>query len=272
VPLLARLAVVLLAPALVLPSAAASPGASRELLPDLVTRKPYKIFLQVTPRGRRLIRFSNEVVNVGIGPLELRPRADDCNHDGNLDNDRTSYQRIYRDLNGDGAFTRSVDVRFRTRRAGCTRFHPPHKHWHFEALAAYTLGTGAPGPALVAGKKVSSCVLDARRRLPKAPGSPRRKYYRSCRRDSIGGISIGWGDVYGARTSGQELDVTGIPDRVYCLRSYADPENRLFESNEHDNARGTRIVLRGDTVDWLPYRRCPAERPAPGVDGSLRGH
>jgi Lysyl oxidase len=254
--LLHTLAVLSLAAALGLSSAAASTTATRELLPDLVTRKPYKIFLQVTPRGKRLIRFSNEVVNVGIGPLELRPRADDCDGDGNLGNDRTSYQRIYRDVNGDGVFTRAVDVRFRTRRAGCSRFHPAHHHWHFEALAAYTLGGPPPGPALLAGKKVSSCVLDARRRLPKAPGSPRRKYYRSCRRDSVGGISIGWGDVYGARISGQELDVTGLPDGVYCLRSYADPENRLSESDERNNARGTRIVLRGDEVGWQPYQRC----------------
>ncbi len=248
-----------------LPSAAASTGASPALLPDLVTRKRYKIFLQVTPRGKRLIRFSNEVVNVGIGPLELRPRADDCDGDGNVGNDRTSYQRIYRDTDGDGAFTRGVDVHFGTRRAGCSRFHPAHKHWHFEALAAYTLGNLPGGPALLAGKKVSSCVLDARLRLPKAPGSPRRKYYRSCRRDSVGGISIGWGDVYGARISGQELDVTGLPDGDYCLRSYADPENRLFESNERNNARSTRIVLRGNSVQWQPYRRCPSAAVARSV-------
>jgi len=141
---------VLLAPVLLLPSAVASPGASRDLLPDLVTRKPATIFLQVTKRGKRLIRFSNEVVNVGIGPLELRPHADDCNHDGNLGDDRTSYQRIYRDTDGDGRFTRRVDVRLRTRNAGCTRFHPAHNHWHFEALAEYALHplqvAGPPGP------------------------------------------------------------------------------------------------------------------------------
>jgi Lysyl oxidase len=257
-----RLALLLLAAALVLPSAAASPGAAHQLLPDLVTRKPYKIFLQVTPRGKHLIRFSNEVVNVGAGPLELRPRANDCDGDGNVDNDRTSYQRVYRDTNGDGAFTRGVDVRFRERRAGCSRFHPAHKHWHVEALAAHTLGNLPAGPALLAGKKVSSCVLDARRRLPKAASSPRRKYYRSCRRDSIGGISIGWGDVYGARITGQELDVTALLDGDYCLLSYADPENRLLESNERNNVRSTRIVLRGDSVQWQPYQRCPTEKPA----------
>jgi hypothetical protein len=254
--LLARLAVSLLAAALLLPSAAADTGASRELLPDLVTRKPFKIFLQVTPSRKRLVRFSNEVVNVGAGPLELRPRADDCDGDGDLGNDRTSYQRIYRDANANGRFTRGVDVAYRTRSAGCTRFHPAHKHWHFEALAGYALHEGRPGPFLVAGKKVSACVVDTRRRLPKAPGSPRRKYYGGCRRDSIGGISIGWGDVYGARVTGQQLDVTTLRDGVYCLVSRADPENRLQESNERNNARTTRIVLRGETVGWQPYRRC----------------
>jgi hypothetical protein len=251
--LLRRLAVLLLAPALLLPSAAASTGASRELLPDLVTRTPAKIYLQVTKRGKRLVRFSNEVVNVGIGPLELRPRADDCNGNGALRDDRTSYQRVYRDANGDGAFTRGVDTEFRTRRAGCSRFHPAHKHWHFEALAEYALRPAVP---LGSKKKVSSCVIDSRRRLPKAPGSPRGKYYGGCRRDSIGGISIGWGDLYGARVTGQELDVTTLGDGIYCLVSRADPENRFQESNERNNVRTTRIVRRGDEVDWQPYRRC----------------
>jgi hypothetical protein len=250
--LLRRLAVLLLAPALLLPSAAASTSASRDLLPDLVTRRPAKILLQVTKRGKRLVRFSNEVVNIGIGPLELRPRADDCNGNGDLRDDRTSYQRIYRDAKADGAFARGVDVGFRTRRAGCTRFHPAHKHWHFEALAEYALRPAVP---LGSKKKVSSCVLDTRPRLPKA-GSPRRKYYGSCRRDSIGGISIGWGDLYGARVSGQELDVTTLGDGVYCLVSGADPEDRLLESNERNNVRTTRIVLRGQAVDWQPYRHC----------------
>jgi hypothetical protein len=259
-PLLPRLVALLLAPALLLPSAAGSTGASRDLLPDLVTRSPAKIFLQVGKRGKQVVRFSNEVVNVGIGPLELRPRVGDCNRNGNPRDDRTSYQRVYRDANGDGVFARGVDVRFHTRSAGCTRFHPAHKHWHFEALAEYSLhpfqADGSPGPLVIVGKKVSSCVLDTKRRLPNAPGSPRRKYYGSCRRDSIGGISIGWGDIYGARVSGQELDVTRLGDGVYCLVSQADPEDRLLESNEQNNARTTRIVLRAEALDRQPHRGC----------------
>ena len=258
------LAVLLLAPALLLPSAAASTDGSRDLLPDLVTRRPAKIFLQVTERGKRLVRFSNEVVNVGTGPLELRPRVDDCNRDGDPRDDRTSYQRIYRDADADGGFARGVDVGFRTRKAGCTQFHPAHKHWHFEALAEYALHplqvADPLGPLPSVGTKVSACVLDTERRRPKLLGSPRRKYYgsgaRSCRRDSVGGISIGWGDRYGARVSGQALDVTTLGDGVYCLISRADPENRLLESNERNNTRTTRIVLHGKDLDWQPYQGC----------------
>jgi Lysyl oxidase len=256
--LLRRFAVLLLVPAVLLPSAAGSMKASRELLPDLVTWPPGRIFLQVTGRGKRLVRFSNEVVNAGAGPLELHPRFGDCNRDGDFGNDRTAYQRIYRDANGDGRFTRSVDVRFRTRTAGCTRFHPAHKHWHFDGFAGYSLRPRL-GSVATTGKKVSVCAVDSKRRLPK-PGSPPRRYYgsgvRRCRRDSIGGISIGWGDIYGARVSGQELDVTTLADGVYCLVSRADPDNRLEESNERDNTGTTRIVLRGNALAWRPYRRC----------------
>jgi Lysyl oxidase len=254
---LPRLAVLVLALALRLPSAAASRGTARELLPDLVTRTPGKVYLQITPRGKHLVRFSNEVVNIGIGPLELRPRVGDCNRNGDPADDRASWQRIYRDANGDGRFTRGVDARFRTRSAGCTRYHPAHKHWHFDALAEYALRpVFSAGPLLAGGKKTSSCVLDTRLRLPKAPGSPSRKYYGGCRRDTVGGISIGWGDLYGARVTGQELDVTSLADGAYCLASRADPENRLKESNERNNVRATRIELSNQRVDWRPHRPC----------------
>jgi Lysyl oxidase len=255
--LLPRLAVLVLAPGLLLPSAAASPGAARELLPDLVTRTPGKVYLQITPRGKHLVRFSNEVVNVGIGPLELRPRVGDCNRNGNPNDDRASWQRIYRDADGDGRFSRGVDTRFRVRSAGCTRYHPAHKHWHFDALAEYALRpVFSAGPLLAGGKKTSSCVLDTRRRLPKMPGSPRRKYYGGCRRESVGGISIGWGDLYGARVTGQELDVSSLEDGAYCLVSRADPENRLKESNERNNVRTTRIEVSSARVSWQPHRPC----------------
>src|SRR5205823_4848190 len=117
---------------------------SVELRPDLIARRADQLFLQVPKDGRRLVRLSNEVVNAGAGPLEMRPRRDDCNHDGDVGNDRTMYQRIFADANRDGRFKRGVDRRYRTVRSGCSFYHPQHKHWHFEALAqyaVYSLGT-----------------------------------------------------------------------------------------------------------------------------------
>jgi lysyl oxidase len=251
------LAVLVAAMAVLLSSAEASSDAAPPLLPNLVTRTPAQVYLQVTPRGKHLVRLSNEVVNVGRGPLELRPRVGDCNHNGNPADDRWSWQRIYRDGDGDGRFTRGVDVHFGTRSAGCTRYHPAHRHWHFDALAEYAIRrVQSAGPILAGGTKTSSCVLDTRHRLARAAGSPRRKYYGGCRRDSVGGISIGWGDLYGARVSGQELEVTALADGVYCLVSRADPEGRLKESNERDNVRTTRIELRADRVGWPAHRPC----------------
>src|SRR6266550_1783427 len=207
-PLL-RLAALFLAAVLLVPSAAGSTDPSRDLLPDLVTRSPAKIFVQVGKHGRRVVRFSNEVVNVGIGPLELRPRVGDCNRNGDLRDDRASYQRIYRDTDGDARFARGVDVRFRTRSAGCTRFHPVHKHWHFEALAEYALlqlqAPGSNGPSVVAGKQVSSCVLDTkracRRRQARHAGSSTEAAGATRSAASPSGGATSTGPVSAARSS-----------------------------------------------------------------------
>jgi hypothetical protein len=251
-------------PAALLPSAAATRPEGGELLPDLVTWRPAKVYLQVTRKGKRLLRFSNEVVNVHVGPLELRPRADDCNGDGATHDERTAYQRIYRDSNADGRFTRDVDDTSRIVRAGCTRFHASHRHWHFDALAAYSLHLvepdGSLGRPLGEAQKVSACVIDTERRLPGLPGAPARRYYgpgaTGCKPSSVGGISIGWGDRYGPRVTGQHVNVTGLARGVYCLASRADPENRIVEANERNNVRTTRVVLRADAVVWRPYRAC----------------
>ena len=235
-----------------------------ELLPDLVTRPPANVHVRVTKKGRRLLRFANEVVNAQTGPLELHPRAGDCNGNGDRADDRFAYQRIYRDASGDGVFTRSVDTAFRERPAGCVTYHREHAHWHFEAFAEYRLRAyardGSLGPVVVTSGKVSSCVIDTKRRL-RLPGAPARAYYgplggTGCRRDSVGGISVGWGDRYGARVTGQHLELTGLPGGAYCLVLEADPEDRIVEANERNNVRRTYVVVRGDAVVRLGGRPC----------------
>lgn len=214
--------------------------------------------------GRRHLRLGNEIVNIHSGPLDLRPRAQDCDGNGDRTDDRTTYQRIYRDRNGDGYFTRDTDTAFRTVRAGCMHFHPAHDHWHFDDFALYALrayrADGSIGSVIRSSGKVSYCVGDNYRRFGWLAGSPARGYYgrpaTGCKRDDVMGLSTGWGDLYGALTPGQFIDITNVRDGVYCLVSRADPLNKIVERNERNNRQRIRIRLTAGQVAWRPYRRC----------------
>jgi hypothetical protein len=65
-------------------------------------------------------------------------------------------------------------------------------------------------------------------------GAPKRPVYEACN-PYVQGMSIGWGDTYGAQLAGQAIDLTGNPDGLYELTVDIDPANRLRESNDSDN-------------------------------------
>jgi hypothetical protein len=200
-----------------------------------------------------MLHLSNAIVNVGRGPLEMKPRAQDCDGNGHRQDDRTAYQRIYRDGDGDGVFRRKKDKQYGSHRAGCMFFHPQHDHWHFEDFARYSLhrfkANGSVGRAVASSDKVSFCIIDGFRERPELPGSPRSSHYVGCDVDSISGISVGWADVYGAHVPGQELDVTGLEEGRYCLVQRADPSDKLDERREYNNRRRTGIMLRASSED-----------------------
>ena len=93
------------------------------LLPNLVTLRIGDLSIRRTD-GVRLLRFANVIGNRGPGVLELYPVADDCDGDGDPQNDRSAYQRIYADTDGDGIFDRDVDEVAVERFVGCMFFHP----------------------------------------------------------------------------------------------------------------------------------------------------
>ena len=83
------------------------------------------------------------------------------------------------------------------------------------------------------------------------PHSPTRGVYGGCGRE-VQGISAGWGDTYSSSTPGQELDIRGVPDGRYAIRSTADPENRLLETNDTNNRSIVYIQLTGNRIERLP--------------------
>jgi hypothetical protein len=245
--------------ALIALAGVASPASARppRLLPDLKTlpmpelnvcSNPDDIDCATAEAGQTVLRLSNWIGNRGRGPMEIFPSktSHNCDGDGDPLNDRTAYQRIYRDTNLDGRFERSKDRDSDTRVAGCMAFHHAHFHWHFNDFARYTLRS-ASGDVVSQGTKISFCVLDSDLAWPDLPGSPAIGYYpvggNGCDEVATEGLSVGWSDVYGYYLAGQQLDVTGLEAGSYCLISKADPINLLVERNNWNNARRQPIAL-----------------------------
>jgi hypothetical protein len=67
-------------------------------------------------------------------------------------------------------------------------------------------------------------------------------------------------DTYRWSLPGQKLNVTGLRRARYCLVSTADPHNLLRESDNSNDARRTRMLLR------------PAKRKVKRLRGQCRMH
>lgn len=204
--------------------------------------------LQVERIGTvRRLRFAASLANVGDGPMLVVPRGRAGCPRGQL----RVRQVVHVDGNGDGLFQRRRDVEKRRRRGGCMLDHPTHDHWHFDAMAAYTLHV--PGTSTrVSRDKVSFCLRDNER----APGHPRvvrRSYFGDCSATSPQGISPGWVDIYRADLDGQSLRLpAGLGRRAACLTLRADPLDLLLEADEADNATSLLLRIVGDRVRRLP--------------------
>ncbi|MGD9637086.1 MAG: lysyl oxidase family protein, partial [Pirellulales bacterium] len=84
-------------------------------------------------------------------------------------------------------------------------------------------------------------------------------------------VSVGWADMYGAGSSGQYLDITGIPaGPLYWLRQNVDPENRIHETNETNNSYEILIDLNrpGEALMWAGTFVQPGD-PIPPDPGDL---
>lgn len=219
-------------------SAAASPTPSPSpglLLPDLRVGPPRELHITRDPRtGDRQIRFSTAVTNLGEGPLELSGEHDP------IERRTVASQRIRR-------FDGGTDARV----AGVFVFHPAHDHWHFEDFTSFELwthdGDGELTRLVATTGKMSFCVWDSDPMADPPPEAPSRRAYERCPQD-IQGLSIGWMDVYSARTPGQHLTIEGVPDGAYAIRSTVDPVDRLIESDEGNNDAIVYVRLSGSQI------------------------
>jgi len=188
--------------------------------PDLKTQPPSGLrYDQVTVNGvlQWVIRFDNTAWNAGTGPLHLVPV--------NSGDRTTVWQYVYA---GDTASGEPVE----RHNVGESEFHPSHNHWHFQDFAKYELYTRSDwdrrtGQKRGEGSKTTFCIIDTTRVSGALPAR-----YTDCAQTSVTGLTVGWGDTYGANLADQWVVVgqSKLADGEYVLRSVVDPLNKLYES------------------------------------------
>ncbi len=164
------------------------------------------------------LRFSATTWNAGTGPLELLAGETGAGQ-------QNVYQRLY---NGDGTYNDLL--------AGSFVWHPGHNHFHFEDYAIYSLQlANSPGNSVRTSAKTTFCVMDTGRVDGSLPGSPNRAVYTNCG-NQVQGMSVGWGDTYGASLPGQSINLSDWPDGDYKLSIVVDPKQHIVETDETDNS------------------------------------
>ena len=241
-------ALVLLLALLMSALGAGTSQAAVERQPDLRMLRPSGFYIQSTSWGARLLRFNTVITNDGPGAFDVRgSRPDTATKRMNLT------QRVYR---SDGTY-RNIAIPL----SGSYGFYSGdgHDHWHVYRLQEFTIrrvnADGSLGNVAGRGAKTGFCFYDNTKVNLGLSGAPQTPVYRGCGgEDSLTvtmGLSVGWGDTYGANLHLQWIKINGLPDGKYRVHVTADPSNRFLEGNETNNRSFTTIQIRGNTVAVL---------------------
>jgi Lysyl oxidase len=233
------------------PKAAPEPSGPPELLPNMRSLGARDLRIQGTGADR-LLRFSASLANLGPGPLTLLPeRRGRC-----AAGEHSARQVVHIDRTRDGTYQRARDRRRTERFSGCMLRHQGHDHWHFDAMAAYSLRRPEVARPLVDRNKVSFCLRD-NVRVPGRRTTVRREHFGDCTATAAQGISPGWVDIYTWDLDGQTLRVPpGIDGETVCLHLAADPRDLIEETTDADNAASVPLRIQGTTVRRVPGPRC----------------
>jgi hypothetical protein len=229
--------------------------------------------------AQRCLRFSQDIRNVGAGPLELRFRfvGADAGVPSSALTTCQMEQVVYR-----------TDATSWTRPAGPCVYHMPHQHFHYQNMALNTLHrvlpTGARDASIVrTSKKLGFCLEDVDNFAYGTPVNTAPDYTvpNNVRCQPTGtpsltapqqgvwetmGISRGWGDVYTWDLPSQFIEVTGVADGLYDVVNQANPDQGILESAAGSQEASARICIQGSVVRELPANAADCSgRPAAGA-------
>jgi hypothetical protein len=141
-------------------------------------------------------------------------------------------------------------------------------YWKFRDAGIFEIWSldehGRPKKLKSTGEKQYYCLRDLVHTKP-GGSSPSSAVYPACSQTHdisrvTLGTSVGWSDVYPSTYQDQYVDITGLKGK-YGFFQTVDPENGLWETDEHDNG--------GEAVVDLPSghvirTHSLVDRPAPG--------
>lgn len=211
---------------------------------------PSDLKIVVRNSGRRVLRFTSIVVNVGRGPLQLAG-FDPKDADPSRNDILAVRQQI---LEADGTFSSHPTV--------ATMFWSGdgHNHWHVTDIQVAELHSLEAENLGGKYKKTGFCFFDSYRYTSAKPA-----FYTTarsvCQVNSSGrvrmGVSVNWGDIYPSTIAYQWVDIAGVPDGRYRLRIFADPvtdkapAGTFIESDDTNNEGWVKIRIEGRTVKVL---------------------
>ena len=209
-------------------------------LPDLKVARTTDFYIQKTASGRRLLRFTGAMLNVGTGAFEVSARRASTKKPWLVD------QIIYQS----GGHTRRIQTTATMKWAG-----DGHNHWHVTRMLTFHLWspTGivtSAGTGTLRAAKLGFCFFDTNRKntsLPFARLSQKYKKTGCGTKSSLhtrNGISVGWSDVYPANFVYQWIDITGMPAGTYTVRGAVDLYGKFLESNDKNNCTWSRISFK----------------------------
>lgn len=213
----------------------AAPAASaHDLLPDLGMARLTDLRVDKTAGGRRLLRYSTTIVNVGAGAFELHgARTSPAT--------MNAAQRLF---DSAGTFRDVVTP-------GMLVFGGDgHNHWHVNDLETSELTRLDNGNRSGAGAKRGFCFWDNVAFRLSLAGAPPSFQYRSTGCGTLDsatvamGLSVGWGDEYPATLPDQYVDITNVSPGHYRLTVTADKQNWFAEVNELNNTTWVDVQLR----------------------------
>jgi hypothetical protein len=220
----------LLLAAVAVPLAPAGSVAATDMLPDLRVQPLSGIRITVE-NGRRLLRFTAIMSNLGVGHFEAHATRASASLPWSVS------QVIFDDQGGSREVPTPTTLVF----AG-----DGHDHWHVRDMMYYDLW-GPSGPYRES--KIGFCFLDTTPVALGLPGARQTGFYRETACEGLNGldyrtgISIGWGDSYPWNFAYQWVDITGIVPGTYTLRAMVDPLRHFTETDETNNCAWVRISI-----------------------------